>query len=328
MFKDACAELAVVPKPEIKLEESAVLFAGMSPVRVPGVFTTEVLCDVSESRRVDLLALKKIGGGTWFDYCREYQATLDSWLRGVGFYRAQSRAVVVDSTNPLSVLVLLSLRTPERTVAFTIVADKDSTAVEQNTSYTFLELARRKGIPLVLASVSQVKELEFLVESEGLLVGFKAFERLVAYFVGALPVLSDFMRSDLRLGVTVHTFSAVMAASGLVFTSPSEIFRLQIEQLSGEARPDELVTAYLLASGSNSMREELVMAFDRFTRGLVNLITKDNALETRADEVDLYDVIILFGLKDARIQLSLARGYERIAKETKNLRVEELEKIV
>lgn len=327
-YADALSSLAELPKPETKYEDVAVVSVGFSPFQKVGVYSSVVDFGPKDERSPFRCTVKEIGGGTWLDYCRAYGRKIDSWLRLTGFYLSPIKMLVVHSADPLSVLLLNALKSTDGVMVFAIVADNASTPVDQNTSYVATEVMKRKGVSSVLATDAFAKGMTNFIETEGLLTGSNSVQALVSYLVDSIEPFQDFIRKDLRLGIRDHFFSVVMGASDYVFKSPHDAFTVQESQMSAEGEVGELLTAYLIARAGNEQKEEIAAAFTRYSRRLGNLLATGISLNPKDTRLGLYDLFLLYGVNDSRIQDSIEKGYLKVKRSAKDLGVEELETLV
>ena len=324
-YPRAIEELVHTPKINPSIEDVSVLSVGMPLPSVPRVFAGEATVGDLDEEDVGRIMLRKLEGGTWLDYDRTYSKKLQRWLKLMLFHRSRYKVLVVDTVNPLSVLALRALPTGENTLVLAITADTVSPPIERYTSYVALTIALQRRARLIVASNGYVEELGHFVEGEGLSVGRQSLGQIVSFLLTSIGDLMDFVERDDRLGVRFHCFSATMAASNLVYRSPNDALLVQKGQTSMELQPHEAVAAYLLASGTGEVREDLTQGFKEYcSQELGNLMSAENRFYVKPSRYSLYDLFILYGLKDAQPPAALRKGYETIVSRAPDLRVEDL----
>ncbi len=321
-YRQEFEQLALLPSVDVVYEQTAVLFAGLHQAGIRGAYTAEVILQEFPEITGKALALKMIAGATWLDYHREYRQEISSWLRLVAFGRSKYRIVVVDTTKFLSVLALDAV--DPGTIVLALMPSKDSTPVEQNTSYVALQVALKRGLPVILATNRYVKELTFVKEGEGLITGEKALEQIIEQLVRSVRSIQDFLAVDSRLGVRVHCFSAVISASNSVYKRYEDIFEVQEFENSVETFPDEVHTVYLLGSARKDVQMVIGQAFERYTKRMQELTSAQAAMSERNDLGSHYDVLLLFGVNESLMDGLLKEGYLSVAERAGNLTAEEI----
>ena len=326
LFQDSCKELAVIPEFEVEFEQTAVLSVGFPPLSLPQAYAAQVLLGEDDAEAIESFTVGKIEGGTWLDFYQKYSDRFGKWLKLVGFDRSRYRIVVADTTNPLSVLLIQELNAERNKAIFAIAADIDSNPLEQHTSYVALTAALRKHTPIILIMNKYRKEATSFVESEGLLLGDGALGRIISLLLTSAEDLMDFLQRDIRFGIQIHAFSALMAASDRIYKSIDEVFSLQRYQTSLDIETDEPQTAYLMASSERELKDSIVGGFSRYcSRQLLNLISSEHRFYERQSRHRLYDIAILYGLRTARIYDGLTKGYETITSKAPDLVVDKLQ---
>ena len=326
LFKDSCKELTSIPEFEVDFGQTSIINVGFLPLSLPKAYVAQVLLGENSAEAVENFTLGKIEGGTWLDFCQKYSESLGKWLKLVGFNRSHYRVIVADTTNPLSVLLIQTIDNEKNTAIFAITADMDSTPLEQHTSYVALTAALRKHVPLILITNKYRREVTSFVESEGLMQGDQALGSVISLLLVSTKDLMDFLERDIRFGIQIHAFSALMAASNRIYKSVDEVFTLQRYQTSLDIDINEPQTAYLLASSERESKDQIADGFNRYCRKeLTNLISSEYRLYERRSRYRLYDIAILYGLRTAKMYDGLAKGYEMIASKAPDLVVDKLQ---
>ena len=325
LYKDACAELIEIPTVEVSFEQVSMLYVGFPTLPSPSVYIAQLLIGDMEAAGVESFVVERLEGGTWLDFQARYLKKFERWLKLVEFRKSRYRLIVVDTTNPLSVLALRSLPAEDDIVVFAIIAETDSTPLEQHTSYVALTAAFQRGLPLILLTRSFRREVAFFVEHEGFVVGDRALGEIISFLLASMRDLMDFIQRDSRLGVKVHVFSALMAASVRVYRTVHDAFLVQRHQISLDPESEEIETAYLMAAAGKDLDSSIVQGFKQYCgRNLVNLVSTEHRFYEKDSKYGLYNIVMLYGLKSIPIYTKLRKAYEIVASRAQDLKVEEL----
>lgn len=321
-FRGGIQALLDVPVPEARFEEAAVLFVGSPPFSLPGVYAAgAALGGGDEGARV--FPAGGIEGGTWLDYNSRYAEKFRRWARLTCFARSRYRVVVLDTTSPLAVLAVNNLPLPDSTLVMATIPGAKATPVAQNSSYAALQLARRRGMHVVLALDSFVGRLAAFTEGKGLSTGRKAYEEVLAYLVSFAPDVADLVQKDARLGVGAHFYSILLSASESVFRSVEGALEVQLTQTSLEGSPEKVITAHLLASAPAGMQPELEASFGRVAaRDGWSLLNAEPRVRAKPAGRGLYDVLLLYGVKEPTVLDALRAGYQTVASTAPELSLE------
>lgn len=321
-FKESLSELLSLPPLDLRFEEAAVLFVGVSRTSDRGVFAAEMVLG-TEERTAKKFVAEKLEGGTWLDYNAKYAEAFKSWLRLVEFGGSKYRVVVLDSTNPLAVLAVNSIPLPESTVLLASYPRKSGTPTTQNTSYATLQLARRRGMHLVLAVDSFAEHLAIFVEGKGLFTGEKAYCQVVSHFLSFLPDVVDLVQKDSRLGIGIHFFSVLLSGSNKVFRSMDEALGIQVSQNSLEGSYEGVMSTHLLASALPEAEKDIKLSFGRLCSAPgQSLLNAEFKFRNKPTSHGLYDIFLLFGAKEPTLFEDLRKGYQTIASSAPDLSLE------
>ena len=321
-FKGSLPDLLALPPPEVKFDEAAVLFVGVPSFAIPGVYTADALVGAGgpSGRKFEAARLE---GGTWLDYNSRYTDRFRRWLWLVGFGKSKHRVLVVDTTSPLGVLAVNNAPLPDSTIVMAVVPGKMATPVAQNSSYAALQLARRRGMHVVLALDTFVEGMAAFTEGKGLSTGARAYEQVISYVMSFAPDLADAARKDARLGVGAHYFSSLLSASDKVFRSVEGALEVQLTQTSLEGSKEKALTMHLFAYAPPDMQREVGASFSKIAskdnRGLLNA---ESTVKGRPSDHGLYDAFILFGVKEPTVLDELRAGYQTVASTAPELSLE------
>jgi len=134
-YKDSLTELFTLPKVVPDYGKVAILTVGYPRLSPSADFVGELSAGQKDVKTATAFQVASIRGGSWLDLKKKYQQDLARWMTVVGIGKSTDRFLVVDTANPLSVLALSAIPKLEHTAVIAVVADQDSTPVEQNTSY-------------------------------------------------------------------------------------------------------------------------------------------------------------------------------------------------
>jgi hypothetical protein len=324
VYRQACEELVKLPEIRIDFGEMAVLTIGFPSLAMRGTYSGEINLGESEEIKAGSLFVKRIEGGTWLDYYRNFTKICTKWMRLVGFDRCKYKIVVIDTVNPLSVLTLATSVVDGDTLVFAIIADEDSIPIEQNTSYVALQVAIKKKLPLFVANRNYVDDLACFVEDEGLVVGPKALREIILFALNCIGDILDFVKKDIKLGVNLHALSSLMAASDRVYRNVQEALTVQRKTVSVDLVQEDVQMAYLIAASRKDLAGELITAFHQYRKAFPGLIISDHIIKEKDSRYGFYDLCVLYGIKELPSLVALKKGYLTVVEKANDLKVEEI----
>ena len=302
------------PAVEVNFESLTALFVGLGPVKLPEEYITAISIGDEQSEAVESLVLAKIDGGTWLDYSEKYAAIVDSWLRRVGFQYSKYRMLVIDTLNPLSILVLRNKLIDSGVLVIAITADKTSTPLYKNTSYVALKEAYRKNLPLILIEESYVKDLAYFDEDSGLVTGEYAFRGIIASYARNIQTIISFIEGDKRLGINMHTMSTLVSASDQVYPDMDSAFGIQRYINSVDKSEGDFQSVHLLGFSPKDMHAGIELAFKSYTEGFKDLLSSEVTIFDKTSHYNFYDLYLLYGLKEDPVLGRIEDGYKSVAK--------------
>lgn len=311
-----------LPKVTPNFGEMEVLSLGLPAPQVGGAWAGEVSLGATEERKASGLSLKELEGGTWLEYYKAYSKDITLWLRLVGYDRCRYRFVVVDTAHPLAPALLSSPILDSNSVVMALVPERGATAMEKSSSFVSLQAAVRRKEPLILVNQEFIDDLACFTEDEGLLTGSAALLRVMNYFLGNLKEVSGFVKKDVRLGVTFHAFSPLLAASGKVYRGVPDAFSVQKEVMSSAVPNEDVVMAYLFALAGRELADDIAKAFDEYCRRFPDLISSESKVVEGMSRYGFYDLLVLYGVKGLPLPKYLEEGYRKVAMKAKDLSVE------
>jgi hypothetical protein len=331
LYKDACVqELGVLPNIKQDFENVSVLFAGLkvSPFEVEGgdVFVSSVQVGDGQSEKIESFMIRRSEATSWFDFYSKYLDKLSRWMKFAGLGRSPYRLLVVDTRKPVSVLVFEAVKQfTKNTIVLAIVADQTSTLIEQNTSYVAIYTALKNGIPVIAITTSYLDDLIFYTESGGLVVRFDAITPMTHLIVSSIDGVMDMIGNDVRLGIKEHCLSAILSASDKIYPSPDNVLYAQESGLSIDAKKEDIATAYLLAFAPADILGKIDKAFLTYRRQkLKDMIASDHQSYLRGTSSALYDLMMIYGIKEGSTYAALKKGYEAIASKVPEMNIQKL----
>jgi hypothetical protein len=312
-YRESLGELRALPKVSPDYGRLSILKVGYPGFSPKADYACEISSGPVDLRTSTAFQVAGIRGGSWLDLRDKYLKELRRWMALVGVDKATDRVLMVDTSDPLSVLALSALPKLARTAVIALAADQDSTPVEQNTSYVALSLALKKGLPIIALSESFEREMLYFREDSGFATGPDAMSRLFDPLLGAIDDLMDLLERDLKLGIKMHCMSAIVAGSKDVYGIATNAFTAQSYNFSLGANLDEYQTLHSLVFARREVKAEFEKSFavfrNRRFKGALNA-----ELRFRETTSPLYDMMTICGLKGEASLQGMAGGYEAIVR--------------
>ncbi len=330
LFEDASAQLQKLPKVDPVFEKVSMVFVGLASlpplVQNKDIYVSSILVGDTESEKVEAITLGRTQAKSWFEFYSRYLGKLEHWMKFVGMDRSPYRLMVVDTRRAASVLALASIEPSWRnTIVLAITGDQTSTLIEQNTSYVAITTALKKGFPVIAVSTSYVEELVFYVEKEGLVIRSQALFPIIYRLVSAVDSVMDMLGNDVRLGIKEHCLAAILSASEKVYPTVESALVAQEASFSINADKTDVATASLLAFAPADVLNRINKAFANYRRQeLKSAVGADHQGYPREDgsTAALYDLLMIYGIKQGLTYQSLKTGYDSIARMAPELSME------
>jgi hypothetical protein len=315
--------LVELPAFQVSWESTTILTVGLPSLNRGEACNLKIQDGEKAQESENTFTYEAISGETWHDVLVKNEIRFEKWISNTGFYHAKYKYVIVDTTDPVAVLVTLTLRGVENLVIFAVSADETSNSLEQNTSYVALSFIKKKKLPVIAVSKSYLEKLPFFIEDVELTVNTDSFSELLSFFASSISELVDVVNRDLKFGVWSHALSAVLSASDLVYTKPDVAIALQQKHALAEIPFNDTQTACLFGRADKSQHEGLVNAFKKqFDDGNYRLVNKDIRLFEKRTNYKLYDLLLLLGIKDLNFK-NIERGYQLVASKNPDLGVKD-----
>lgn len=310
-YRESVEGLRSLPRVTPNYGKVSILSVGYPGLSAKADFVGEVSAGPADLKTSTAFQVASIRGGSWLDFHKKYLKELSRWMTLIGIDKATERLLVVDTTDPLSVLALSALPKLDHTAVIAVAADQDSTPVEQNTSYVALSLALKKGLPIIALSETYEREMMYYAEDGGFATNGEAMSRLLGPLLTGADDLMDLLEKDLRLGIKMHCISAIVAGSKNVYGIATNAFTAQSYNFSFGAKLDEYQTIHSLVFAQREAEGEFEKSFGVFrNRKFKSALSAE--LRFRETTSPLYDMMTICGLKgDASLQ-DIAGGYEAI----------------
>ncbi len=324
IYRSELAGMARLPEVSVSLEKALVFCSGFPRADFPESHVLSLVVGDKEERTTERFQVKTVEGGTWYDYYSSYNRELRKWLVAMGMTYSQKRFVLVDATNPVSVLALSSLPRLDNTIVFGIMASGNSTMVNQNVSYTALNVIERARTPAILLTKEFVDEAVGFFEGKGLMTREEAMREVFAFLMSYSDSLSSLFRRDSQLGILIHCISTAISASGQVYKSVDDVYASEIAHVSIPALRADVQTSYLFAAAPKDMLEDITKGYAVHLKGYSGLLNAEHFTRVVDSKYGLFSLILVLGVKENGVASSLERGYEVIARKSSSLRTEVL----
>jgi hypothetical protein len=320
-YRDSMEELRPLPKVEPHYGNIAVISVGYPRLSLSADYVAEISAGPADLKTSTAFEVASIRGGGWLDFNKKYLHEMRRWMALVGIGKSTDRFLVVNTTDPLSVLVLSALPKLEHTAVIAVVADQDSTPVEQNTSYVALSLALGKGLPVIALSETFEGQMLYFTEDKGFATGAEAVSRLLESLLSAVDDLMDLLERDLRLGIKMHCLSAILAGSRNVYGIATNAFMAQSYNASMGAKPEEYQTVHSIVFARRESEGEFEKSFGLFrNRKFKGALNAEFRFREAASQ--LYDLVTIYGMSNDVALQSIASGYQAIVENMPELSVE------
>jgi hypothetical protein len=320
-YRDSIEELRALPRVEPDYGDVEVITVGYPKLSVKADYVGEVSAGQADLKTSTAFEVASIRGGSWQDFNKKYLPELRDWMTRVGIGKSTDRFLVVDTTDPLSVLALSAIPKLDHTAVIAVVADQDSTPVEQNTSYVALSIASGKGFPVVALSETFEREMLYFTEDRGFATNSEALSRLLESLLSAADDLMDLLERDLKLGIKMHCLSAILAGSRSVYGIATNAYVAQSYDLSVGAEPDEYQTVHSLVFSRGESKGEFEKSFGVFRnrkfKGALNAEFRFHEISSQ-----LYDLVTIYGMRGDAALKGIASGYQAIVANMPELSVE------
>ncbi len=260
-YRQSVSELLELPKVNPDYGKISVLMVGCPKLAVKADYVGEISVAQADAQTSTSFQVAGIRGGSWLDFQTKYADQLRRWMNLVGVGRSRDRILVVDTTDPIAVLALSALPPLDHSALVAIVADQDSTPVEQNTSYVALSLALKKGIPVIALSETFEREMLFFTEDRGFATSGDALSRLLEPLISAADDLMDILQRDMKLGISMHSLSAILSGSKAVYGIATNAFLAQSYGISIAGEKTDYQTVHALVFSRGADRSEFEKGF-------------------------------------------------------------------
>jgi hypothetical protein len=310
-YRDSIEELRSLPKVEPDYGKVSILTVGYPRLLLKADYVGEISAGQADLKTPTAFEVESIRGGSWLDFNKKYLQELRRWMALVGVGKSTDMFLVVDTTDPLSVLMLSALPKLEHAAVIAVVADQDSTPVEQNTSFVALSLALRKGLPVIQLSETFEREMLYFTEDRGFATKEDAVSRLLESLLAAADDLMDLLERDLKLGIKMYCLSAIVAGSKSVYGIATNAFMAQSYNLSMGTKPEECQTLHSIVFSRREDEGEFEKSFGVFRnrkfKGALNA-------EFRFHETGspLYDLVTIYGMSSDASLKNITPGYQAI----------------
>jgi len=105
-YRDSIEELRALPRVEPDYGDVEVITVGYPKLSVKADYVGEISAGQADLKTSTAFEVASIRGGSWQDFNKKYLPELRDWMTRVGIGKSTDRFLVVDTTDPLSVLAL------------------------------------------------------------------------------------------------------------------------------------------------------------------------------------------------------------------------------
>ena len=320
-YRSSVEDLRGLPKVQPDYGKVSVLTVESPRLSLKADYVGEIVSGQAELETATTFQAEAIRGGSWLDFQRKYLQDLRRWMALVGMGKSTDKFLVINTTKPISVVAISALPKLEHTAVIAVVADEESTPMEQNTSYVALTLALKKGLPVIALSEGFEREMLFFTEDRGFAAGGDAMSRLLAPLLEAADDLIDLLERDLKLGIKLHCLSAIIAGSKSVFGIVTNALVAQSYNVSLGTKSEEYQTVHSLVFSTRETESEFEKSFAAFrNRKFKGALSAE--LRFHETTSPLYDLLTVCGLKGDTSLQSIAGGYEAIVRSVPELSVD------
>lgn len=321
-YSPALKELSKLPPVTISFEKTQTLSVGFPPLLIPDTYSLSLMRGDSEEETTTGFTTKVVEGGTWYEYYRTYSSALRKWLVLMGCQYSKQRFVLLDTSDPTSILAIKALPTYKEVVVMAVAADENSTLINQNTSYAALKVIEDLSLPVVLTTRSFLEDCIAFVEGEGLYTRSDAVAQIFSILIASADRLMSSMRRDEHLGVRMHLLSSVVSGSKAVYKTVESAMKAQLATLSGLGDA-EIQTVSVFASGPREMQDEIVQETVNLVSGrFKQMLNVESSFVSKESIHKLFDILVLYGVTGERQLDGIRNGYDAVARRSRVLAVE------
>lgn len=318
-----------LPRPSPKIEDCSIITVGSVENIDPGrCYLSRVEEGSGDGLSPGGIKVQPIQGGVWVDYYRRYRDEVERRMKILLINRTKQRIFIIDSSSPLSPLVLSSKHASrENSIAFLIIPPREATVFEKSSSYASYEIARRRGIPVILIDRGRVGY--FYGFSGDRILRHGALEgRIIGMIIESLEKISSFMRIGERIGVRSYLVSSVVGASLEVYGNPHNTLRVLEKCVMWVLRDQETLyrsrSLLLIARAPKQLFERISESYLKYLEGFPELLTHDSTYTEYSSRLGLYDIAVLFGYPVIELPDHIIQGHRSLETLNPEISVEEV----
>lgn len=289
-----------LPKPSPKIEDCSIITVGNVENIDPGMcYLSRVEEGTGDGLSPEGIKVQPIQGGVWIDYYRRYRDVVERRMNILLINRIKKRIFIIDSSNPLSPLILSSRHASrENSIAILIIPPREATVFEKSSSYASYEIARRKGIPAILIDRGRVGY--FYGFSGDKILRHRALEgKITGMIIESLDKISSFVRTGERIGVRSYLISSVIGAGLEVYGNPHNALRALEKCVMWTLRDQETLyrsrSLLLIAKAPKPLFDKISESYVKYLEGFPELLTHDIIYTEYSSRLGLFDIAMLFG---------------------------------
>ena len=318
-YRESLSELLSIPRIEPAFGKVAILFAGLPQIEISGDYRGSISLGDSRRPALESFTIERIPGATWHDLYSTYLSDITKWLGLIAFSKSRYKVLVIDATDPVSVLAVAGMPKSDGTLVVALGADEASTPVQQNSSYVAITTALRRGFEVLVFPQVLVRESLVIDQSGSIHPGMEALYRTIGKVLAEPDDLMDLLEGDGRFNINLHMASMISSGSKRMYRTIANAVTAQGYQLPDEVKPEEVKTFYSLVWCEKSARVEFEKAFSQFRSDAYRSIIRSECRFPGEGTQGEFDIFTVFGTGEPGILQPSVRGYEEVAKGAANL---------
>ena len=320
-YRDSLSGLANLPAVEADFGKASVLSVGIPSAGFTGDYSGSLGMKESKSVSLGEFGLETVPGATWYDLYSPHVAEVSKWLRLIEFAKSKYKFLVMDASNPLSVLAVASIPREERTLVLAISADGTCTPLQQNTSYAAVISALRKEFQVIVFPQTYVDEGVMIDETGTVSSKMGAFTRTVSRLLAKPDDLVDLVEGDRPFGVGLHMASTLTTGSNGVYGSITNAVSTRAFQLPDEVRPGDIRTLHSIVWCEGGTKAEFERELSELRKKSFNGVIRSEFRFREKADLGSYDFFTIYGMSEPGVLQASIKGYTDVAEKVPTLGV-------
>ena len=314
---DLIEKISRLPRPSINLEPCSVIVVGDIENIDPVVcFKHRFEGSDSSSLEPHRSSLPRIEGGIWIEYLKSYREAIDRRMRILLIDKTKYKVLILDGSSPLAPAVLSSRHIDgNSSIAFLIIPGREASVFDKSACYASYEIARRRGIPLVL--IDRTRSQGVYGFTEGRILRHRALEaRISEEVVRNIEQIMGFIRASKRVSVREYIVGEIIGASLKVYGSIYNTFRALEKSILWSFRDLGYIyrsrALYVIAKTPKAYLEELSSSYFKYIGGFIEMMSHNMLYIEYETRLELYDIIALLGYPEIGIPEHVIQGHRAL----------------